>query len=136
MNIYKKIIKEKQLFDYFEFDDKVFFIKEEKDKEGFSIFFNYISRINADYTTVAKAFDLGFVSKKQDECKKCNFFSICNFCEINFFYCVSNVTFNLQQQKILKKIITRKILSNKKYGCIHSIAKYSDAIKEIKNNII
>ena len=27
-------------------------------------------------------------------------------------------------------------LSNKKYGCIHSIEKYSDAIKEIKNNII
>ena len=132
----QKIIKEKQLFDYFEFDDKVFFIKEEKDKEAFSIFFNYISRINANYTTFAKAFDLTFTPKKQKSCKKCKFFSICNFCEINFFVCVSNVTFNSQQQKILQKTIIRKILSNKKYGCIHSIEKYSDAIKEIKNNII
>lgn len=132
----QKIMQEKQLFDYFEFDDKVFFIKEEKNKETFSIFFNYISRINANYTTVAKAFDLTFISNKQESCKKCKFFSVCNYCEIKSFVCVSNLTFNLQQQKILKKTIIRKILSNKKYGCIQSIEKYSDAIQEIKNNII
>lgn len=131
----QKTIKEREMLDYFEFDDKVFFIKEEKDKEKLSIFFNYISRINADYTTVSKVFELTLVSNKQESCRKCKFFSICNFSEIKSCAYTNNL-FHSEQKKILQKIIIRKILSNKKYGCIHSIEKYSDAIKEIKNNII
>ena len=131
----QKIIKERGILDYFEFDDKVLFIKEGKNKETFSIFFNYISRINADYTTVSKIFDLTFASNKQESCQKCKFFSVCNFCEIKSFVCVRDSVFDLKQ-KILQKTIIRKILSNKKYGCIHSIEKYSDIIEEIKNNII
>ena len=131
----QKIIKEREMLDYFEFDDKVLFIKEEKNKKTFSIFFNYISRINADYTTVSKVFDLTFVSNKQESCQECKFFSVCNFCEIKSFVCVRDSVFDFKQ-KIIQKTIIRKILSNKKYGCIHSIEKYSDIIEEIKNNII
>ena len=123
------------MLDYFEFDDKVLFIKEGKNKETFSIFFNYISRISADYTTVSKFLDFTIISNKQESCQKCKFFSFCNFCEIKSFVCVRDSVFDLKQ-KILQKTIIRKILSNKKYGCIHSIEKYSDIIEEIKNNII
>ena len=131
----QKIIKEMEILDYFEFDDKVLFIKEEKNKKTFSIFFNYISRISADYTTVSKFLDFTIISNKQESCQKCKFFSVCNFCEIKSFVCVRDSVFDLKQ-KILQKTIIRKILSNKKYGCIHSIEKYSDIIEEIKNNII
>lgn len=128
--------------DYFEFMDKIFFIKEQLNNT-LSIGYLYRSQIKNGY--ISASIKNGYISasvinvtineSKKETCKKCKFFSNCNYSD-NIFVDFKT-TFNDTESSatLLRKIIIRKLLLNKKYGCLKNIKKYSPLIEEIKSNI-
>jgi hypothetical protein len=61
---------------------------------------------------------------KKEMCKKCKLFSNCNYSN-NIFVDFKTTFDNTDKTTILKKIIIRKLLLNKKYGCLKNIKKIS-----------
>lgn len=119
--------------DYFEFMDKIFFIKEQLNNT-LSIRYLYRSQIKSGSIS-ASVINVTIKESKKETCKKCKFFTNCNYSD-NIFVDFKT-TFNDTESSatLLRKIIIRKLLLNKKYGCLKNIKKYSPLIEEIKSNI-
>lgn len=119
--------------DYFEFMDKIFFIKEQLNNT-LSIRYLYRSQIKGGSIS-ANVINVTIDESKKETCKKCKFFSNCNYSS-NIFVDFKTTFDNTDKTAILlRKTIIRKLLLNKKYGCLKNIKKYSPLIEEIKNNI-
>ena len=118
--------------DYFEFMDKIFFIKEQLNNT-LSIRYLYRSQIKGGSIS-SSVINVTINESKKETCKKCKFFSNCNYSD-NIFVDFKTTFDNTDKTTILKKIIIRKLLLNKKYGCLKNIKKYSPLMEEIKNNI-
>lgn len=119
--------------DYFEFMDKIFFIKEQLNNT-LSIRYLYRSQIKGGSIS-ASVINVTINESKKEMCKKCKFFSNCNYSD-NIFVDFKTTFDNTDKTAILlRKTIIRKLLLNKKYGCLKNIKKYSPLMEEIKNNI-
>ena len=118
--------------DYFEFMDKIFFIKEQLNNT-LSIRYLYRSQIKGGSIS-SSVINVTINESKKETCKKCKFFSNCNYSD-NIFVDFKTTFDNTDKTTILKKIIIKKLLLNKKYGCLKNIKKYSPLMEEIKNNI-
>ena len=77
---------------------------------------------------------------KKEKCNNCKYFSICNFSNFDSFLInnkVMGISININKAefKLLSNKTKSICLSNKKYGCIKSIDKFSNVILDLEEGI-
>ena len=100
----------------------------------------YIEKLLSDKTIKKNKSSLFKIIKKPENCNNCKYFSICNFSNFDSFLInnkVMGISININKAefKLLSNKTKSICLSNKKYGCIKSIDKFSNVILDLEEGI-
>ena len=112
------IKKQKGFLNYFIVNDRIFFITKINQNEF------YLKKFFLSSKTAFNVLRMLSSNNKKETCKKCNFFSMCNF---SSFSEQKKYSKDIESKELLNIAIEKLMIENG-YGCVKQVNLYSDLV--------